>query len=187
MSGRGSGDGSRGHLAEYKSMFLRDFVEAHNINYYLEYGCGDSYNLAITSEYCPDLQIVGLDVAPKAIEMCKQKLPQHEFYLVEEFDKTPPAKNSLVTSLDILYHLVEDEVYNDYMKRLVEFNAEYIIIYSPDFNNDKYAEHVRARKFTDNKRLQEKYKLILHHPNDYSTRHYADGSFSDFFVFIKRK
>jgi hypothetical protein len=89
--------------------------------------------------------------------------------------------------MDVIYHLIEDEVYEQYMDNLLDVGAEYLIIYSPDFNNDNFAPHVKARKFTDNKRLQEEYKLMLHHPNDYSTRNYKDGSFADWYVFRKIK
>jgi trans-aconitate methyltransferase len=186
LSGGNSGAGSYSHLAKYKSVFLTDFIEANNIKYYLEYGAGDCNNLKITSDYNPDLQIVGLDVSEKAIEMCKEKLPQHKFFLVDEFEGKIPEEGSLVTSLDVIYHLIEDEIYEDYMKRLTDFDAQYIIIYSPDFDNDKYAEHVKARKFSDNEILTNKYKLMLHHPNDYSSREYEDGSFADWFIY-KRK
>jgi trans-aconitate methyltransferase len=183
LSGRNSGAGSYGHLAEYKSIFLTDFIEEHNIKSMVEMGCGDGNNLKITSEYNPDLQVIGVDVSHKAIELCKEKMSQHTFIHKDEYDY---ATKDLVVSLDVIYHLIEDEVYLDYLESLVKINPKYIIIYSPDFDNDKYAEHVRARKFSDNEILTNKYELMLHHPNDYSSREYDDGSFADWYIY-KRK
>ena len=59
-------------------------------------------------------------------------------------------------SLDVWYHLVEDEVFNDYCKLLFEVGKwNYIIIYSTDtdsqFTEDGHplAKHVRFRPVLD--------------------------------------
>lgn len=182
-TGGNSGAGSYNHLAKYKAVFLTDFIEGHNIKSMVEFGCGDGNNLKITSDYNPELVVEGVDVSQTALSMCREKMPQHIFTHKDEFDY---ETKDLVVSLDVIYHLIEDEVYEDYMESLVKVKAEYIIIYSPDFENNNYAEHVRARKFSENKFLIKKYDLIKKHDNDYSTREYNDGSFSDWYIFKKK-
>lgn len=48
----------------------------------------------------------------------------------------------------MIYHLVEDEVYFEYMKNLFQSAAQSVCIYSSD-RDQCGAVHVRERKFTD--------------------------------------
>lgn len=57
-------------------------------------------------------------------------------------------KAELALSFDVLYHLIEDEVFEQYLHDLFNSSAKYVCIYSCNFDK-KHAKHVRCRKFTD--------------------------------------
>ena len=52
-------------------------------------------------------------------------------------------------SLDVIYHLVEDDVFDLHMRQLF-YSSQYVIIFSTNFNDRFYPnQHVRNRKFTE--------------------------------------
>ena len=93
----------------------------------------------------------------------------------------------LILSLDVIYHLVEDEVYEAYMDRVFSSANRFVIIYSSncDSLNRIEPKHMKHRRFSvwieDNAKA---WKLIHHIPNKYPYAGINDeGSFSDFYVY----
>jgi hypothetical protein len=92
-----------------------------------------------------------------------------------------PKFNDLTLSMDVIYHLIEDEVYNDYMTKLVNLKSKYLIIYAN--NEDKnFAAHMKSRKFTENELLNENYKLHNQVKNQYPYDG-VKGSVSQWFIY----
>lgn len=145
-AGRTSGAGSYGRLARFKADFLNGFVADNNISSIIEFGSGDGAQLEL-AEYPA---YVGVDVAETAVRHCRAKFaknPNFEFYSVAEFDAATTAE--LTLSLDVIYHLVEDWVFEDYMQRLFDASRKYVIIYSSNYQDEADPSHVRRRCFTD--------------------------------------
>lgn len=57
-------------------------------------------------------------------------------------------KADLTMSLNVIYHLIEDDTYHIYMKRLFSSSKKYVYICSCNFDKS-YANHIKCRKFTD--------------------------------------
>lgn len=146
LSNKNSGSGSYGRLAEFKADVLNQFVKDNDIKDVIELGCGDGHQLTLTK--FP--KYIGYDVSDKAIAMCKllfENDANKEFYSM--FDDTQTGvKAELALSLDVIYHLVEDEVFHTYMTRLFHSSNQYVIIYSSNYEG-YLAKHVRCRQFTD--------------------------------------
>lgn len=181
-SGENSGAGSYNRLAEYKAKFINSFVKSNGIEYVLEWGCGDG-NQLLLAEY---KNYVGIDVSPTAIEICHRKFindSSKRFMLTDEAVNSK-VKAELALSLDVIYHLVEDNIYCSYMKNLFLSSNKYIIIYSSNFN-DIQREHVRHRDFSDwIKSNQPNWRLVCHEKNTYPyTGDNDTGSLADFFVY----
>lgn len=186
QKGGNSGAGSYNHLAQFKADQINKFVKENSIQTVMEWGCGDGNQLAL-AEYP---QYIGYDVSQKAIEICKQKFEndckKHFFWCgSEEF-----RNNNLVDlalSLDVIYHLVEDDVFETYMERLFSSSKKYVCIYSCNFEK-KYALHVRCRKFTEyvEKKLPE-WSLVKFVANayPYDEAKPNDTSWSDFYFYKK--
>jgi SAM-dependent methyltransferase len=142
--GGNSGDGSYGDLAQFKADVLNHFVATHDIRSVIEFGCGDGNQLRLAQypKYC------GIDISAKAIETCRGLFRQDssKTFLVGS-DQVIPEQAELALSLDVIYHLVEDDVYHGYMQRLFESANRYVIIYSDNEDKPREVPHVRHRKF----------------------------------------
>lgn len=95
----------------------------------------------------------------------------------------------LTLSLDVIYHLVEDEIFEAYMKRLFGSSDRYVVIYSSNTDNNTGLQrtHIRHRQFTRwvENHLSD-WRLIRHILNRYPFKgDYRKGSFADFFIFQK--
>ena len=92
----------------------------------------------------------------------------------------------LTLSLDVIFHLVEDRVYNEYMSMLFSTCSQYVIIYSSNGNCGVNAVHMRNVKFSDwiDENAQE-YRLVKHAKNiyPYDEDRPNDTSFCDFYVY----
>ena len=131
----------------YKSKFLNDFLEENRVTSVVDFGCGDGNQLR-------DLNLqhyLGFDVSAVAVDRCSAIYsgdPHKEFRRVAEYGG---EKAEVAMSLDVIYHLVEDTVFDDYLARLFLAAERYVVIYA---SNDDYrpihqARHVRHRAFVD--------------------------------------
>ena len=161
--GGDSGGGSRGQLAVFKAQVLNAFVKINDIQSVIDFGCGDGYQLSL-AEYP---QYLGFDVAPGAIDLCCEWFKDDEtkdFKLVEYY---AGEQAELVISLDVLLHLYEYEVWEEYLHRLFAASIKYVAIYAADMDLELQGCQ-RYRKFTP---WIEEYcpgwKLVAHIPNKY--------------------
>ena len=184
-SGASSGAGSYGPFAGFKAEILNEFVASHPVRAVIEFGCGDGNQLRL-AEYPA---YTGLDVSPTVIERCRELFKSDaskSFHLMSEY---AGEKADLALSLDVIFHLVEDEVFERYMRALFQASRRYVIVYSSDTDDNRGHEgtHVKHRKFT--RWVQERapeWKLVRHVPNRYPYRgDYRTGSFAEFFVYEK--
>ena len=96
----------------------------------------------------------------------------------------------LARDVDVIYHLVEDQVFDYYMRDLFQSAKRYVIVYASDEDKVWPARHVRHRRFTDwiKDRMLD-WNLVERVPNryPYDPGDDANTSFSDFFVFEKAR
>jgi SAM-dependent methyltransferase len=184
QKGRTSGVGSYGRLAEFKAEVLNDFVRRINIQSVVEFGCGDGTQLAL-AEYP---RYVGVDVAQGSIAICEKRFADDttkSFYLTT---KIPPDLGAfdLAMSLDVVYHLVEDEIFDSYMRSLFAHAGRFVVIYSSNKVQPSGVPHVRHRLFT--KWIEAnapKWSQSGFIPNRYpeDPKRPDDTSFADFYIF----
>ena len=183
--GGDSGRGSYGELAEYKAEVLNDFISNHGVKSVIEFGCGDGNQLAFVQ--CNNYH--GFDVSLDAVERCRQLFnadSSKRFDVVADYEGD---KADLVVSMDVIYHLVEDFVFENYMKRLFSASEEYVAIYSSNSNTQAIPQgpHVKHRKFSDwiDSNI-EGWQLVKHVRNRYPSGVNRDeGSIADFFIYEK--
>ena len=182
-----SGDGSYNHLAEFKAKILNDFVKEYSIRSIIEFGCGDGNQLSL-AKYP---KYLGFDVSKTAVHICKNKFrgdKTKEFKLLTHFSG---EKAELILSLDVIYHLVEDNIFLSYMQTLFGASTKYVIIYSSNKTSSKQARHVKHRKFTDWIDLNKKdWGLMKYIPNKYpltDSKNDSISSFCDFYIYIKNE
>jgi trans-aconitate methyltransferase len=165
---------------------LNEFVATHKVRKVIEFGCGDG-NQLLLARYPV---YMGFDVSETAIAKCRDLFrsdPDKSFRLVAEYDGDSA---DLVLSLDVIYHLVEDEIFESYMRTLFSAAVRYVIVYSSNHEGNRGLDgnHVRHREFTKWVRdALPDWHLIGHVPNRYPYRgDHRTGSFADFYVYEKR-
>ena len=161
-----SGCGSYNHLAAYKADVINTFIKTYNIQSVIDHGVGDGNQLKLLNTEA--LQYTGIDVSPTIITHCKSMFKDDvnkQFFHTSAFDST--MRSELVLSCDVLYHLINDTVYYNYIKQLFTYSTKYVIIYAN--NTDlNHAPHVKFRKFTDYiEKTYPAWKLIKYMANPY--------------------
>ncbi len=144
-AGGHSGAGSRGHLAAYKAGVLNALIQGNGVASAIEFGCGDGHQLALldVADY------TGIDVAPAALALCRTRFAGHpgrRFHLAGDLAGLPAAELGL--SLDVIYHLVEDDVFAEHLQALFTHAWRYVAIYASDTEAGWSSPHVRHRRFT---------------------------------------
>lgn len=181
--GGSSGSGSYDRLAQFKAEVLNGFVRDRRIGSVIEFGSGDGAQLALMAY--PDY--TGVDISQSALALTRAKFagdPTKRFLHVDELRDDHRAELSL--SLDVIYHLIEDEIFDRHMTQLFDAATRFSIIYSSNEDRPSNAVHVRHRKFTDwidarrpDFRFVE--KIANRYPDD--GKGLSDTSFADFYIF----
>lgn len=185
--GGSSGTGSYGRLALYKAEVLNRFITEHAVISAVELGCGDGNQLGLVSYP----RYIGLDVAPAAIERCRQQYgddPTKEFMVYPPAGAGPIPSADLSVSLDVIYHLLEDDVFETYMARLFDAGERFVVVYSSDKSTPERWPEVRHWPFTQwVARNRPDWKLIQTEPNPYpwNPREQEETSWADFFFFAR--
>src|SRR6267378_3866511 len=182
-----SGPGSYGHLAEFKAEILNEFVRARGIRTVIEFGCGDGAQLQLARypEY------VGIDVAAGSIDRCSYLFahdPTKRFYLADA--PKDAGLFDLALSLDVIYHLVEDSVFEAYMRRLFGVAGRYVVIYASNHEALTPAPHVRHREFTAWIRKNApdwKLERTLTNRFPYDANRPDETSHADFYFFVRQQ
>jgi cyclopropane fatty-acyl-phospholipid synthase-like methyltransferase len=190
QGGDNSGAGSYEKLAMHKAEVINDFVSKNGLLSVMEFGCGDGNQLTL-AKYP---KYIGLDVSPTAVKMCYNKFKADKtksFYVYNTlafFDNAELFKADLVMSLDVLYHLVEKEIFETYLNHLFAASTRYVLIYASDYDQkeEPVHQHENRRNFTSyissnirNWNLKEVVK------NKYPFEKYPDGSMCDFYIYEK--
>lgn len=175
--GGDSGAGSFGKFAEFKADVINRFIKEHSVSSVIEFGCGDGSQLQLANYP----HYTGFDISETAIALCQEKFAfdaTKKFLLMKEY---MGERADLTLSLDVIYHLVEDDVFENHMKILFDASERYAVIYSSDSDNNYlyWGAHVRNRKFSN--------WISKNRPN-WNLLSYQQGvlgSFANFYIYEK--
>lgn len=147
-----SGHGSYGKFAEDKSNYINKLIKDYDLKSCIEYGCGDGNNL----KYYNFEKYLGLDVAETSIQLCIAQYkndPSKSFAFYKDglFHNVGNFFTADVTlSSEVLFHLVEEEVFKTYLRNLFQSAKKGVIIISTDHNdNHDSPMHIVHRNFSD--------------------------------------
>jgi SAM-dependent methyltransferase len=161
----------------------------NNIRSIIEFGCGDGnqLSLAVYQKY------IGLDVSSTAIKLCKERFRDDRtksFFLYDSLcfvDNHAIFSSDLGLSMDVIYHLVEDDVFHEYMQALFGCSKKYVIVYSSNYNSQQLF-HIKDRQFTSwVSKFASDWQLISVIKNIYpdDPKNPTETSRSDFYIFKK--
>lgn len=172
--GGNSGIGSYGKMSRFKADVINKYSKDNDVKTVCEFGCGDGNQLSLFKFE----HYTGYDISETVIEKCKKMFSDtnKKFYNIQDYNE---ERYDLALSLDVIYHLVENSVFETYMTTLFN-SSDNILIYSSNFD-DTGNLHVRHRKFTnwiDTNRSD--FKMIKNIKNIH-----PDISSADFFMYKK--
>ncbi|MEZ4750770.1 MAG: class I SAM-dependent methyltransferase [Bdellovibrionota bacterium] len=167
-SGSSSGTGSCGKLAEFKAEILNTFVQENNVRSVIEFGSGDGQQLSL-AQY-PRYR--GFDVSQTAVRCCREKFRSDSTKQFRHLSEYRGEKAELVLSLDVIYHLIEDRVFEAHMAALFDAASRFVIIYSDDGNRklpeSPYIRHRRFQEWIEKNRPN--WRLQKRIPNAFRSR-----------------
>ncbi|THV33593.1 methyltransferase domain-containing protein [Glycomyces buryatensis] len=189
--GGGSGEGSRGMLAESKAKVLNRLVAEQRFESVIEFGCGDGDQLAL-ADYP---RYLGLDVSPTTLRRTIARFtddPSKSFALYDPecfADRAGLVTADLALSLDVIYHLVEDHVYELHLRHVFAAARRQVVLFTSDADDPcvagTFAPHVRHRPVARDvaERFPE-WRLRERIENPHAYRKVGpSGSFADYFVY----
>lgn len=143
-AGRDSGAGSRGAAAARKAVYVNELITREAIGSVVDYGCGDGAQLELleVGDY------LGIDVSPTAIARCIVRHPDKQFLVYDPSTSVSiDVHADLALSMDVIFHLVEDQDFRLYVLRLFRSARRFVCIHATDFDEEP-RKHVRHRHFT---------------------------------------
>jgi hypothetical protein len=150
-AGGTSGAGSYGEFAEWKGQVLTALVTELGISSAVELGCGDGNQL----RYIDYPRYLGLDVSPSAVRRCAELWGHDTTKSFAAYEPTAFADGAgwfaadASVSLEVLFHLVEEEILHAYLQLLFQLARRFVIICSSDRADVAGAgAHERHRPFT---------------------------------------
>lgn len=183
--GGNSGAGSYNRLAEFKAEIINDFVSKNAVQSVIEFGCGDGNQLELANYP----KYLGLDVSETILGQCEARFEGDD---TKQFRLSDPSKNKdlradLTLSLDVLFHLIEQEVFDSYLRELFASAEGYVIVFSSNFDKEQ-TFHEKDREFT--KWIDaniEGWELIEEIPNrfPFDPENPNETSKADFFIYRK--
>ena len=185
LKGGNSGDGSYGKLAEFKADIINKFIKKNDVKTIIEWGCGDGNQLTYMNY--PDY--IGFDVSKTVLLNCSEKFKDDKRKTFLHTDDYTNQSAELTLSLDVIFHLIEDNIFNDYMNRLFNSSQKFVVIYSSNTSEqfDTVPNHFRQRKFTDwVQKNKSDFTLLEKIKNKYPhNQQSGEGSVSDFYIYKK--
>ena len=180
--GGNSGAGSYGRLAKFKAGFINAFAAANRVTDVIDLGCGDGNLLSMLRVDA----YTGVDVSHAILADVSARFPGHRFVPFDRIEAEPQADVAL--SIDVIFHLVEDDVFTRYMGALFAHAQRFVLIYASNIDLPWPSPHVRHRRFSDHVAAHfPDWHLCAHVPNRHAfdPARPDDTSFADFFVYAR--
>lgn len=144
--GGNSGAGSYGRLARFKAEVVNQLVVQNRVRRVIDLGCGDGHQLGLLR--LPDY--IGFDISETSLQHCRARYHGDAAKRFLPMSALPEHRADLCLSLDVVYHLVEDAVFDHYMHSLFDSSSDLVVIYASNPPNDHEgtSPHVRHRAVT---------------------------------------
>lgn len=149
-AGGTSGQGSYGGAAQWKARVANNWVKKYGMTSVVDLGCGDGNQLAL-AEYP---RYLGLDRSRTAVIKCIDRFhddADKSFLCFDPDAISDPGgwlRADVAVSLEVIFHLTEDHVREDYLRRLFASADRFVIICSSNRSDILQAPHERHEAFT---------------------------------------
>ena len=151
-AGDDSGAGTDGFNYEFKRDYIRHVIRTYGTRTAVDLGSGDGRQLFEILTADPDgdaadatlAEYQGVDVAPSAIERCRNLYRDHPHCRFDGYDTVQWKRYDLALSLDVLYHIVDYREYVSYLRRLFGC-SNYVLLYANREARSSEVAHIANR------------------------------------------
>lgn len=140
-----SGHGSYGEFQKFKIEYINNLIKKYNIKTINELGSGDGNMLRTYIGF--DLY-TGFDVSNTILDKLRNQFKDNnKIKFVSDPYKMEPA--NLTMSIDVSYHIINNDLFEEHLRLLYDKSLKYILIYSSN-KDEKYENtHILHRKVFD--------------------------------------
>lgn len=165
--GRGPGAGSVGEAGRMKAARVNELLTGATS--VVDWGCGDGGFLGLLD--LDGIGYLGVDVSASAIAKCVVRYGGlHQFLLARPGAQPAVAVGTDVAlSLDVLYHLVDDDDYGDYLAAVFISASRRVVAHTTDYDAPASAPHVRHRAVTNDVAARYSGWVLTHQASDPTT------------------
>jgi hypothetical protein len=148
--GGNSGAGSYGKTAQWKADVVNTWVSDRDMGSVIDWGCGDGNQLGLARYE----RYLGLDRSPTAIRLCMKRFGSDTTKSFLAYDPQALSDGAgwltadMALSMEVIFHLTEDWVFEDYMSRLFASAERYVVICSNDTAATEAGPTEKHRQFT---------------------------------------
>lgn len=187
-AGGDSGSGSYNELALFKSEIINELILKHGLSSVVEFGVGDGNQLSLMKYE----QYLGLDTSKFVIKSCIAKFGKDSSKNFMLYDPECFAnhgsflQSDLVLSLDVIYHLIEEDVYRKHLEDIFSVGKKMVVIYSTNETLPQFGGHEKHRNFTEDiRKYVAGWRLFEIIENKYSIEKYGEdrGSRANFYLY----
>ncbi len=176
LAGISSGKGSVGAYRDWKWAIIEQYIGS--IDNVVDVGCGD---LSFwDGRGCTNYQ--GIDISKHIISLNKHLKPAWQFFVHGADKYNHNVKGDIVLCLDLLFHILNDNIFRDILTNVCYYSREWIFIFTWQINIF-YMWKVRKSFFLTRKWGMLFRSLIHRLDSDNLYQKYRDFSeFFDFFI-----
>lgn len=147
-----SGAGSQGEEVEAKARHINEFIVKEGITSVVDWGCGDGELLRRLN--LEGVTYTGVDLSAETIARVVPRYPRLNFVRMDTREGPSISIGAeLSLSIDTIFHLPDDVAYRRYLAYLFGSATRYVLIHSPNRDEDKHGHHLRYRRFTQDIRF----------------------------------
>lgn len=146
-NGGNSGLGSHDPEAiKFKANYVNNLINEYKVKTVIEFGCGDGNQLGLINGY---EKYFGTDISETIVNKCSDIYKNDETKIFEyNLSNLIDRRYDLSISLDVVYHLVENKVFEEYISNLFGV-SDLVTIYSTNHDIPTNTEHVKHRILTN--------------------------------------
>jgi len=178
VSGGNSGAGSYGCLLDFKAQVLNCFIRDNGITSVQDFGCGDGSLLRDLR--LDGIQYYGYDISNFVLDKLKEEFKDKAFIHLDDYQN---LTSDLVISIDVIFHLVNQESYEKYIQLIQRATTKFLIVYSSNIDDmGVFGNHIKHHMFVPDIKMDLVGKIQNHYP---FFKFGEKGSFCDFYIFQK--
>ena len=173
--GGNSGDGSRGEILSWKAKQINSFISEVRCGYVIDFGCGDG----VLASLLKVERYLGLDVSENII--IKNAATKKDNQIFEVYENRAAGSKTyygsdLSLSVDVILHLIEEHIYNDYMSSLFLSTEKYVLIFNTNTN-------IQIQGMNKHNRFRNHQEWVDQFATDFRLKNFTPYDLGDSFVF----